>query len=237
MSMFLEAFAWLSDPAAWTGATGIGHRLGQHLIITMIVLGMAAVIALPVGIVIGHTGRGRGLVIAAAGAARAVPTLGLLTILALAMGIGITAPIVALIVLAIPSLLAGTYAGIENVERTTIDGARAAGMSESQIIVHVELPLAAHVILGGFRSATLQVISTATLAAYVSDSGLGRYIFAGLKSRDYPQMLAGALLVAALAILIDLGLSVLQRMVRRSVEPRTPRPRSRVSGPSLKGAS
>ncbi|NKG19826.1 ABC transporter permease [Paeniglutamicibacter terrestris] len=237
MSMFLEAFTWLADSAAWMGATSIGHRLGQHLIITMIVVGIAAAIALPVGIAIGHTGRGRGFVIAAAGAARAVPTLGLLTILALAMGIGITAPIVALIVLAVPPLLAGTYAGIENVERTTIDAARAAGMNEFQIIVHVELPLAAHVILGGFRSATLQVIATATLAAYVSDSGLGRYIFAGLKSRDYPQMLAGALLVAALAILIDLGLSVLQRMVRRSVEPRMPRPRSRVAGPSLKGAS
>lgn len=237
MNMFPESLAWLTDPAHWMGAAGIAHRLGQHLALTAIAVALAAVIALPVGVAIGHTGRGRALVISAAGTARAVPTLGLLTVLALAVGIGVEAPVIALVVLAIPSLLAGAYAGIEHVDRATTDAARATGMSELQVLLRVELPLGAHLVLGGIRSATLQVIATATLAAYVSDIGLGRYMFAGLKSRDYPQMLAGALLVAVLAILIDLGLSVLQRQARRAVEPSPPRLRSRVVGCPLKGAS
>lgn len=237
MTILLDALAWLTDADSWTGSTGIAQRLGQHLAVTALVLLVAAAIALPVGVAVGHTGRGRGVVVAAAGAARAVPTLGLLTLLALALGIGPTAPMIALVVLAVPSLLAGTYAGIESVDRTTIDGARATGMSERQIISRVELPLGAPVILGGIRAATLQVIATATLAAYVSDTGLGRYLFTGLKSRDYPQMLAGALLVAALAILVDLGLAALQRRARRTVEPLTDGPRTGAAGRTPKGSS
>lgn len=237
MTILLDALAWLTDADSWTGPAGIAQRLGQHLAITALVLLVAAAIALPVGVAVGHTSRGRGVVVAAAGAARAVPTLGLLTLLALALGIGPTAPMIALVVLAVPSLLAGAYAGIQSVDRTTIDGARATGMSERQIITHVELPLGAPVIVGGIRAATLQVIATATLAAYVSDTGLGRYLFTGLKSRDYPQMLAGALLVAALAILVDLGLAALQRRARRTVEPLIDRPRTRATGRILEGSS
>lgn len=237
MTILLDALAWLTDADSWTGPAGIAQRLGQHLAITALVLLVAAAIALPVGVAVGHTSRGRGVVVAAAGAARAVPTLGLLTLLALALGIGPTAPMIALVVLAVPSLLAGAYAGIQSVDRTTIDGARATGMSERQIITHVEVPLGAPVIVGGIRAATLQVIATATLAAYVSDTGLGRYLFTGLKSRDYPQMLAGALLVAALAILVDLGLAALQRRARRTVEPLIDRPRTRATGRTLEGSS
>lgn len=235
MNLLAETLAWLTDPAHWTGPSGVAYRLVQHLTLTLIVLAVAAVIALPLGVAIGHTGRGRETVVAAAGAARAVPTLGLLTLLALALGIGIDAPAIALIVLAIPSLLAGTYAGVQSAGVTTTDAARATGMSERQVVTQVELPLGAPLILGGIRAATLQVVATATLAAYVSDTGLGRYLFTGLKSRDYPQMLAGALLVAALALTLDLALAALQRRAHRIATPHHSLPRAQANFPTAEG--
>lgn len=219
MSLFPDAIAWLTDPAHLTGPGGIATRLGEHLAITGGVVVVAAAIAIPAGVLVGHTRRGRGVVVATAGAARAVPTLGLLTLLGLSLGIGLQAPLIALMVLAVPSLLAGAYAGVESVDPVTVDSARAVGMSEWQIVLRVELPLAAPVIVGGIRAATLQVVSTATLAAYIADAGLGRYLFAGLKARDYPQMLAGALLVAALALLLDVALAALQRWAARAAAP------------------
>lgn len=215
MSLFLDALAWIVDPAHWSGAGGIGSRLLQHLAITLAVVLAAAVPAIPAGIAIGHTGRGRGIVVALVGAVRAVPTLGLLTLLALLLGIGLVAPVLALVALAVPSMLAGAYAGIESVDPAAVDAARAMGLSESQIVWRVELPLGAGVIVGGVRAATLQVVATATLAAYTADAGLGRYLFAGLKSRDYAQMLGGALLVAALALLLDRLLAVAQHRATR----------------------
>ena len=219
MTPFADALAWLTESAHWSGPTGIGQRLLEHLAVTAGVVALAAVLALPVGVLVGHTHRGRGTVAALAGAARAVPTLGLLTILSLGLGIGLQAPVIALIVLAMPSLLAGAYAGVGNVDPATVDAARASGLSERQIITRVELPLAAPVLVGGLRAATLQVVATATLAAYIADVGLGRYLYAGLKARDYPQMLAGALLVAALAIALEVLLAVLQRAARRAAQP------------------
>ena len=125
--------------------------------------------------------------------------------------LGVEAPLLALVALAFPSLLAGAYAGIEAADPGAVDAARAVGMSEWQVVTRVEVPLGASVLIGGIRAATLQVVATATLAAYISDTGLGRYLFSGLKSRDYAQMLAGALLVAALALLLDLLMAALQR--------------------------
>src|SRR5690606_33697077 len=128
-------------------------------------------------------GRGRGAVVALVGAVRAIPTLGLLTLLALMLGIGLLAPVLALVTLAVPSILAGAYAGIESADPSAVDAARAMGMSELQIVRQVELPLGSGVLVGGVRAATIQVVATATLAAYTADTGLGRYLFAGLKSR------------------------------------------------------
>ncbi|MBS4752483.1 ABC transporter permease subunit [Nocardioides sp. zg-ZUI104] len=214
MNLFSEALAWIGDGAHWGGPGGIDTRLVQHLWISFAAVALAALVAVPLGIVIGHSGRGRVLVVALAGAVRAVPTLGLLTLLGLWLGIGLEAPLLALVALAFPSLLAGAYAGVGSADRTAVDAARALGMSTWQLISRVEVPLGADVLLGGIRAATLQVVATATLAAYISDNGLGRYLFAGLKSRDYPQMLAGALLVAALALLADIALAALQRAAR-----------------------
>lgn len=214
MNLFADALAWITDGAHWGGPGGIDHRIVQHLLVTFAAVAIAAVLALPLGILIGHTGRGRLVVVALAGAVRAVPTLGLLTLLGLALGIGLQAPLLALVALAFPSLLAGAYAGIEAADRGAVDAARAVGMSEWQLVTRVEIPLGADVILGGIRAATLQVVATATLAAYISDTGLGRYLFAGLKSRHYDEMLAGALLVATLALVLDLTLAALQRASR-----------------------
>lgn len=211
MSLFVDALSWLTDPAHWSGDSGVPTRVLQHLAITGAVVGISAAIALPAGILIGHTRKGSGAVGALTGAARAIPTLGLLTIFGLALGIGLLAPMLALVVLAIPSVLAGAYAGVQAVDTATTGAAKALGMSARQVIFRVELPLASPVVIGGLRAATLQVVATATLAAYTADYGLGRYLFTGLKSRDYPEMLAGALLVAVLALLLELALATAQR--------------------------
>ncbi|MDJ1370328.1 ABC transporter permease [Gulosibacter molinativorax] len=219
MTLFADAIAWLADPVNWSGASGIPARTGEHLLITAGTLAAASLIALPTGVLIGHTGRGAGVVGAVTGAARAIPTLGLLTIFALALGIGLQAPLLALIILAIPSLLAGAYAGIQSIDRTTIDAARAVGMSTGQLLRHVELPLALPVLLGGIRAATLQVVATATLAAYTADFGLGRYLFAGLKTRDYAQMLGGAIIVIVIALVLELSLAALQSAAQARAAP------------------
>ncbi|MBE7325085.1 ABC transporter permease subunit [Nocardioides sp. Y6] len=215
MNLFLDALAWIADPEHWGGGQGIAVRLLEHLAVTLVAVLAAAALALPVGVLIGHTRRGRGVVVALAGAVRAVPTLGLLTLLALLLGIGVMAPLLALVALAVPSVLAGAYAGVESADPVAVDSARAVGMSETQIVRHVELPLGAGVLVGGLRAATLQVVATATLAAYTSDTGLGRYLFIGLKSRDYPQMLAGAMLVALLALVLDRLLAAAQHRADR----------------------
>ena len=221
MTLLQQAVSWILDPAHWGGPSGIDTRLLQHLLLTAAAVALAALPAVPLGILIGHTGRGRVVVVALVGAVRAIPTLGLLTLLGLALGIGLEAPLLALVALAFPSLLAGAYAGVGSADPAAVDSARAVGMTETQVVARVELPLGAVVLLGGLRAATLQVVATATLAAYLSDTGLGRYLFAGLKTRDYPQMLAGALLVAALALVLDLLLAGVQALAARATRATT----------------
>lgn len=215
MSLFAEALAWILDPANWSGPGSIPIRSAQHLGLAAAAILAAALLALPAGAAIGHARRGAAVVGGLVGAARALPTLGLLTLLALALGIGVAAPLVALIILAIPSLFAGAYSGVQAIDPVVPDAAAAIGMTPRQVLLRAELPLALPVIIGGVRAATLQVVSTATLAAYVADVGLGRYLFAGLKTRDYPQMLAAALLVVALTLAIDLLLGAAQRAASR----------------------
>jgi osmoprotectant transport system permease protein len=213
MNLLIDAIGWMADPANWTGSGSIPQRLLGHVAVSLLVLVIAAAIALPVGAAVGHTGRGKSLAVLTSGGLRALPTLGLLTLVALWLGIGLSAPVIALVILALPPLLAGAYAGFESVERATISAARAVGMTERQVITGVELPLGLPIIVGGIRSATLQIIATATLAAFVADVGLGRYIFEGLKTRDYPQMLGGSILVVILALIIDGIFALVQRIV------------------------
>jgi osmoprotectant transport system permease protein len=213
VNILLEGFAWIFDPKHYGGRDGIDTRLLEHLGISGLVLAIAAVIAIPIGYLIGHTGRGRGLAVGLSGGVRALPTLGLITILALGIGIGLTAPVIALVVLAVPSILAGAYSGFEAVDRDTIDSARAVGMTEWQIVRRVEVPLGLPLLIGGLRSAALQVIATATLADYIGGGGLGHFIFQGLKTNQYDEMLAGSILVVALALASEAFFSIIQRLV------------------------
>lgn len=210
--MLASAFAWLADAANWAGDAGIWARLVQHVVFTVAVVLASAVIAIPAGVAIGHTKRGRAVVTLASGAARALPTLGLLTLLALLLGIGLEAPFLALMVLALPPLLAGAYAGVESADPATVDAARAIGMTEWQVVKNVEIPAALPVISGGVRSTILQVAATATLAAYTSDIGLGRFVFAGMKTNHFEEMIAGAILVMALTLVLSALFKAVQRV-------------------------
>jgi osmoprotectant transport system permease protein len=212
-NIFTETFAWLADPAHWTGSSGIPVRLMEHLQYSGLVLVIAAVIAVPAGLYIGHTGRGRVVAVAVAGALRALPTLGLLVLFALLAGSSLMPPVWALVILTVPPLLAGTYAGIASVDRSVVDAARAMGMTELQILFLVELPNGLQVMFGGIRTAVLQVIATVSVVAYLPLGGLGRYLFDGLVLQDFPRMLAGSLLIAGLAIVVDLILAAVQRTI------------------------
>ena len=212
MNLVTATFDWLTDPAHWSGADGITTRLLQHLGYTVLTLLIASAIAIPLGLWIGHTGRFRSLAIGLSSALRALPTLGVLTLIVLFSGIGLMPPIIALVILAIPPLLAGSYSGLESVDRNTIDAARAMGMTEGQILRKVEIPLAAPLLIGGIRSAALQVIATATVAAYVALGGLGRYLFDGIQLRDTPKMLAGAVLVILIALVFDALFAAIQKL-------------------------
>ena len=225
MDFFLDAVRWILDPANWVPGSQsplpIGDRLVEHLIYSGVSLALAMLIALPLGFSIGHTGRGRQFVIGFTGAMRALPTLGVLFFLTMVLRSGLsTTPavligsIIAFVLLAIPSLLAGAYAGLESVGRESIDAARSIGMTELQILFKVEIPLGLPVIIGGIRAAALQVIATVTIASYVGLGGLGRIISSGIGLNDYTVILGGALLVTALALGVDGLFALLQRITR-----------------------
>ena len=201
------------DAGHWTGATGLGVLTAQHVGYSLLGVGVSAIVGLPLGWWVGHTGRGRGLAVAVSGAVRALPTLGLITLFGLALGIGLRAPLLALVILALPSVLAGAYTGIEAADQVAVDGARASGMSEAQVLTRVEIPLGAPQLVGGLRSASLQVIATATLAAYTGAGGLGRLMVLGLKTQDYTSMLVASLLVVVLALVSEAVFSTVQRAV------------------------
>ncbi|MFS0245543.1 ABC transporter permease [Corynebacterium striatum] len=218
MNFLLEAFSFIADGANWSGANGLGQRLLAHLGYTLAAVTIAAVVALPLGVLMGHMRRGVNGVVAVSGALRALPSLGLLTWLTLEFSFGVRMPvipaIVTLVILAIPPMLAGTVTGVTAIPRGVVDSARAAGFSESDIVRQVELPLAAPSIVGGIRSAAVQVLATTTIVAYIGLSGLGRYLIDGLALRDYLQMLVGALMVALLAFAVDGVLALCQRLLR-----------------------
>jgi osmoprotectant transport system permease protein len=206
-------FSFLLDGSHWVGSQGVPTRLVEHLGYTALTLVIALVIAIPIGAWIGHSGRGGFVVVGLANGLRALPTLGLLVLIVGALGLGLLGPITALVILAVPPILAGTYAGVRNVDAAVVDAARGMGMRGRDVLFGVELPNALPLIIGGIRSAVLQVISTATIAAYVALGGLGRFIIDGLAVRDFPQMIAGSVLVALLAIIADLLLAGLQKLI------------------------
>ena len=207
MRFVLAALAYIADPAHWSGAMGIGPLLVQHVLYSLVGVLIAALIGVPAGWWVGHTGRGRTWVQPLSGMARSLPTLGLITLFGLVLGVGLSAPMIAFVILALPSVLAGAMSGVRAASVMAVDGARASGMSELQVLGRVEIPLGAPLLVGGLRSASL---STATLAAYTGAGGLGRLMFLGLKTQDYVMMLASALLVISLALASEAVFALIQ---------------------------
>ncbi len=213
MTLLIEALSYIFDPENLFGAKGILPRLVDHLFYTGISMAIAMAIGIPLGLLIGHTRKGRNIVVAATSSFRAVPTFGLLLFIILFAGLGLWPLVAVLVILAVPPLLAGAYSGLDAINRSTIDASRAIGMTEWQILFKVEIPLGLPLILGGVRSAVLQVIATATIAGYVGLTGLGRFIIEGLALRNYTLALVGAILVAVLAIAVDGLLALIQKLV------------------------
>ncbi len=209
------ARAFIADPANWSGETGIPARVLQHLGYSAAVMAIAALLALPLGLWVGHTQRGRFAVVALAGMLRAVPTLGVITLAALAIGLGVLPAIIALVLLAIPPILASTAAGIADVDPAVVDASRAMGMTERQVLLRTEIPLAAPVIGSGLRSALLQVVATVPVIAILPLGGLGRFVIDGLQQNDYGQVFVGAAVVALLALALDLAAAALLRLLER----------------------
>ncbi|BCO33809.1 ABC transporter permease [Mycobacterium heckeshornense] len=207
MTYLTQALAYLLTLDNWLGPVGLAARTLEHLEYTAAAVAVSAAIAIPAGLVIGHTGRGTIVVVGIVNGLRALPTLGVLLLGVLSWGLGLVPPIVALMLLGIPPLLAGSYAGVANVDRTVVDAARAMGMTETQVLLRVEVPNALPLIIGGLRTATLQVVATATVAAYASLGGLGRYLIDGIKVRQFHIAVVGAVMVAALALILDAALA------------------------------
>jgi osmoprotectant transport system permease protein len=240
--MIGDTFRWITDPAHWRSTnfdTGIWDQLVAHVLFSAVALVIGLVIALPLGLWIGHSGRATWLV-SVANALRALPTIGVLVLLVVIIAPHFYGPTnkgylipteIVLVLLAVPPILSNTYAGVQNVSPAVRDAAYGMGMTGPQVLFRVELPNALPLIFSGFRSATLQVIATATIAAYVTLGGLGRFIYDGLAQQDYPQMISGGLLVAALALVADLLIAVIQRYtVSPGITGRTVRGAGRGAG-------
>lgn len=209
---------FLLDPAHWAGSDSIGVLLVQHLAYTGIALLIATAIGVPIGLYVGHTGKGTFLIAGVANALRALPTLGLIILLVIVIApvfaseLAFVIPsLIVLVLLAVPPIMTNTYAGVRAVDAAAVDAAVGMGYRPLKVLFAVQVPCALPLILSGVRGATLQVISTATIAAYVSLGGLGRLIIDGRAQNDYDEMLAGAVLVAALALLVDLGIGLVGR--------------------------
>jgi osmoprotectant transport system permease protein len=224
MDLVNAVIGWFGDPAHWSGMNGIPYRLSQHVGISLASLAIAAAIALPIGLYIGHTGRGQALAINLANLGRAIPSLAAIAIvvpftqmLDPQRGFNLYPTVIAMVVLAIPPILVNTYAGLAQVDRDLIESARGMGMTEGQLLRRVEIPVAVPVIVGGVRSATVQVIATATLGAIYGLGALGGFIVEGVAQRDDGRLFGGVVLVALLALVAEGGLALVQRRLTAPV--------------------
>jgi osmoprotectant transport system permease protein len=222
----MQVLGWLTDPANWSGPNSIPIRLFQHIEMSVVALVIACLIAVPLGLLVGHTRRGGFFAISTANVGRAIPSFALLVLVfvvvsrvAPSLAFGFVPTVIALTCLAIPPILTNTTVGIEQVDADSVDAARGMGLSGRQILTRLEIPLATPLIVAGLRTAAVQVVATATLAALIAGGGLGRFIVDGiaLGTLGVPQLVGGAILVAALAIVTEMAFSLLGRAVR----PRT----------------
>jgi osmoprotectant transport system permease protein len=241
----LEGLQWLVDPANWSGVDGIPARVWEHVQLSAISLVIAALIAVPLGLWVGHTRRGQFWAVQLANVGRSVPSLAVLSIVFLLvlkiasgtefdqLAFGFLPTIVALTVLAIPVILINTYVGIQQVDRDTVEAARGMGMDGRQVLGRLEVPLAMPLIMTGLRLAAVQVVATAGLAALIAGGGLGRYVVDGFALRENDRIVAGAILIAVLSLLTDLAFTLLARLTapRLTSAPT----RARASRPALEG--
>ena len=219
MEFLGEVAAWFADPASWEGRNSIPLRLWEHVSLSATALALGVLIALPIGLAIGHSGRGARAAVALTNIGRAIPSLGWLgMVLPITLvlfergGLGFLPALIALVALAIPPIVTNTYAGLREVDGELIDAARGMGMSERRILAAVEVPIALPVILAGIRSSAVQVVATATLAAVVAGGTLGDFILQGIFVRDLPRVFGAALMVAALALATEGLFALLQRL-------------------------
>ncbi|MER7762969.1 ABC transporter permease [Streptomyces sp. NPDC097619] len=205
MGVLGEAWNWLADGANWSGESGVWHRLGEHVYVSGLALLISCAVALPIGLWLGHTGRGGALAVNVSNVGRAVPVFAVLALFMVSplRSAGYVPTVTALVLFAVPPLLTNAYVGMREVDRSVVEAARGMGMSGTQLFRQVELPLARPLVMTGLRSAAVQVVATATIAAMVGQGGLGRIITAGFNTYDTAQVVAGAVLVAALALLVE----------------------------------
>jgi osmoprotectant transport system permease protein len=217
MEFAQSVVAWLTAPEHWSGSDGIPNRIAEHLLLSGVTLAAAVLIALPIGVWAGHTGRGGFLAINVANLGRALPSLALLALmlpvaLAFKLGLGFWPTFLALVPLGIPPILTNSYVAIRGVDPDIVEAARGMGLREGQVLRQVELPIGAPLILAGVRNAAVAIVATATLGALVAGGGLGRYIVDGLARQEYPRLFVGALLVALLSITVELTFSGAERV-------------------------
>jgi osmoprotectant transport system permease protein len=213
VSFLGEVVRWFSNPAHWQGANGIPTRLGEHVLMSLVATAVAALVALPIGLLLGHYGVGGALAINISNIGRAIPSFAILVLMVQLVGIGATPAFIALVVLAIPPIVTNSFVGMRDVDPELRDAARGLGFRESRTLLRVELPTAMPVVMAGIRTAGVQVVATATVAALVGWGGLGRYIVDGIATRDFVQVFAGAVLVALLAAVAEIGLALLQYLL------------------------
>jgi osmoprotectant transport system permease protein len=232
MRAFGDALKWLVTGSHWVGSEGIPVRTLQHVELSVVSIALAVVIAVPVGMYIGHTRRFQFLVVSIANLGRAVPSFGILVIayvvvlkVASGLAFGFTPTVVALVLLAIPPILTNAYVGIQSVDPDMVEAARGMGMTEREVLTKLELPLAASLIMAGVRTAAVTVVATATLTALIGGGGLGRFIIDGFSQGDTSMLVAGAILVAILAIITEVSFG----FVERAVTPKTRSARRDVS--------
>jgi osmoprotectant transport system permease protein len=213
MSFLADVIQFLTTSAHWWGTEGILHRSQDHLLMSAAALATAMVIALPLGLVLGHTGRGGVVAINLSNLGRAVPSFAIIVLMASIVGIGAKPAYVALVALAVPPMVTNAYTAIRGVDDEVKESAAGMGLTGGQVLRKVEVPMGLPLIMAGVRTSGVQVVATATLAALVGWGGLGRYIVDGIATRNFVSVFVGALLVAALSLATEAGLAALQRAV------------------------
>jgi osmoprotectant transport system permease protein len=213
MGFLGDVVDWFATGAHWHGQNGLPHRVGEHVVLSLVAIAVALVLAVPIGIALGHLRRGGTAAAAVANIGRAVPSFALLVLAFKVFGLGVLPTYVALVALALPPMLVNAYVGVAEVDGDLREAARGMGMTGWEALRRVELPLALPLVMAGIRTGAVQVVATATLAAYIGEGGLGRYIVDGQSVQDNVTVFAGALVVAFLSVGTELGLGAIQHAV------------------------